>query len=83
MKKCRLFLLTVLLLSGTGLWAQAVGDYGSNNNGNWGVAGTWVVCQTAGQWTDAIAATNVPTTSTTVNFWIRAGHTVNLESSPK
>lgn len=83
MKKCRLFLLTVLLLSGTGLWAQAVGDYGSNNNGNWGIAGTWVVCQTAGQWTDAIAATNVPTTSTTVNFWIRAGHTVNVESSPK
>lgn len=74
-------LLSILLLSVNGLWAQAVGDYGSNGNGNWTTLGTWVVCKTAGQWTDATAATAAVTSST--NVWIRNGHTVIFDTSSK
>ena len=81
MRKLRLFLLSILVMSGTGLWAQAVGDYGSAASGNWGTVGTWVVCATAGTWTGATVATVVP--ASTNNVWIRSGHTVTVDVSGK
>lgn len=87
MKQFRLFSLIAalcLLMAGTTARAQAVGDYGSNGDGNWGTAGTWVVCVTAGTWDGATTATSVTTSSTTtVSFYIRSGHTVVVEASPK
>ena len=84
MRKTKLFLFILIcsaFLSGN-IYAQAVGDYGSLATGNWGTTGAnWVVCQTAGQWTDAIAATVVP--PSTVNVWIRNGHTITVEASGK
>ena len=84
MRKTKLFLFILIcsaFLSGN-IYAQAVGDYGSLSTGNWGTTGAnWVVCQTAGQWTDAIAATVVP--PSTVNVWIRNGHTITVEASGK
>ena len=62
--------------------AQVPGDYGSAGTGNWGTTGAnWVICQTAGTWGDAVAATANPTATT--NVWIRNGHTVTLEASGK
>jgi len=61
--------------------AQAVGDYGSGTSGNWGSSSTWVVCKTAGQWSDATAATGTPGAS--VSVYIRNGHTVTLDASGK
>jgi len=61
--------------------AQAVGDYGSAASGNWGTAATWLVCKTAGQWTDATVATGTPGSS--INVYIRSGHTVTLDASGK
>jgi hypothetical protein len=78
----RLFLpLIVLLFSVNGLWAQAVGDYGSNASGNWTTVATWVVCVTPGTWTGATTATLA--TSATTNVWIRSGHTVLFDTSAK
>lgn len=73
-----LFLCSFLLVE---VNAQAVGDYGSGLSGNWGTAGTWLVCKTAGQWTDATVATGTPSAS--VNVYIRNGHTVTLDASGK
>lgn len=71
-----------LLSIPAGSFAQAVGDYGSAANGNWGTDGTnWVVCATAGQWTDATPASGAPTATT--NVWIRAGHTITAEATGK
>jgi hypothetical protein len=63
------------------LFAQAVGDYGSTASGNWTAPATWVVCKTAGQWTDATVATVIPTNST--NVVIRNGNTVVFDTSSK
>lgn len=77
MKKIRLFLFVVLLMSVTGLWAQAVGDYGSNATNNaWNTASNWLVCISSGTWDGATTATVAPLATT--NIWIRSGHTVTL-----
>ena len=62
-------------------YGQQVGDYGSAGNGLWGTASTWVVCQTAGQWSDATAASAAPSSS--INVWIRSGHIVTVDASGK
>ena len=80
MKQIRNFLLAALLMSGTGLWAQAIGDYGSNATNNaWNTATNWVVCTTIGTWDGATTATTAPLATT--NIWIRAGHAVTLPGS--
>ena len=81
MKKLFAFLMLITLsMSGTGLWAQAVGDYGSNATNNaWNTAGNWVVCVSAGTWDGATTATAAPLATT--NVWIRSGHTVTLPGS--
>ncbi len=82
MKKFNLlFVILIVITSLSFTYAQAVGDYGSAGNGNWGTAATWVVCQTAGTWADATAASSAPTSTT--NIWIRNGHTVTVEASGK
>jgi len=81
MKKIYLVLLLIISSSLYQICAQAVGDYGTSGSGNWSSTGTWVVCQTAGQWTDATAATATPNASN--NIFIRAGHTVTLDASGK
>ncbi|MBI5476171.1 MAG: InlB B-repeat-containing protein, partial [Ignavibacteriales bacterium] len=57
------------------------GDYGTAASGNWGVAGTWVICATNGTWVGATAAGAAPTSA--VNAWVRGGHKLNVESSGK
>ncbi len=71
----------VLIAVTSAMFSQAVGDYGSAASGNWGTAGTWVVCATNGTWDGATAATVVPNAA--VNVWVRTGHTVTVEASPK
>ena len=86
MKQTKLFFLfTALCLFwlNTNLRAQAVGDYGSAASGNWGTAATWVVCVTPGTWDGATAAASLPSSATTISFWIRSGHTVIMEASTK
>ncbi len=63
-------------------FGQAVGDYGSAAVGpaNWGTAGSWVVCVSAGTWAGATVATVVPNNLTSV--WIRAGHTITMNGNP-
>ena len=80
MRKIRHFLLVILLMSGTGLWAQAIGDYGSAATNNaWNTASNWVVCVTNGTWDGATTATVAPLVTT--NIWIRSGHTITLPAS--
>lgn len=82
MKKLLLsFSVLVVFAFTTNVFSQAVGDYGSAASANWGVASTWVICQTAGTWADAIPAGGVP--GQTNNIWIRSGHTVTVEASGK
>ena len=84
MKQFRLFSMIAalcLLMAGTTARAQAVGDYGSNGDGNWTANATWVVCVTAGTWVGATSAT--AGTSNTTNVWIRNGHTVIFDTSSK
>ena len=83
MKRSLFFLIALCLIATSVLQAQSVGDYGSAANGNWGTAGTWVVCQTNGTWEGTTAATSLPTSATTISFFVRSGHTVILEASPK
>jgi len=72
----------VFLLSVSGIFAQAVGDFGSKATGNWGTDGTnWIVCVTPGQWSDATQALVAP--AATDNVWIQAGHTVTAEATGK
>ena len=84
MKQAKLFFLfTAICFFGfnPNLRAQAVGDYGSANSGNWTANATWVVCVTAGTWDGATPATTA--TSATTNVWIRSGHTVQFDASSK
>ncbi|GEM_PF-1366116 len=85
MKKTTQFVVQILLLAlltSSMAWAQAVGDYGSLGTGNWGTTGAnWVVCVTPGTWVGATAAGAAPTSA--VNVWIRTGHSVTVEASPK
>lgn len=82
MKKLLLsFFVLVVFAFTTNVFSQAVGDYGSAASANWGVASTWVICQTAGTWGDAIPAGGVPGQTNTI--WIRSPHTVTVESSGK
>jgi len=78
----QLFVISAILLSITGLRAQAVGDYGSAASGNWtAFATTWVVCVTPGTWVGATAATAIP--ATTTNVWIHSGHIIKFDTSSK
>lgn len=75
--KTVIILLTVTISAS----AQEVGDYGSAGSANWNVAANWLVCVTPGTWDGAATATAQPTS--TVNVWIRSGHTITLEASGK
>ncbi|RCK71585.1 MAG: Lead, cadmium, zinc and mercury transporting ATPase [Ignavibacteriae bacterium] len=84
MKKLKLFLTTslMMLIISSISFSQAVGDYGSAGSGNWGTTGAnWLVCVTPGTWDGATPAPGAP--DSTKNVWIRLGHTVLVETSPK
>lgn len=81
MKKLYVIMLLVFSFSLAENMAQAVGDFGSGTTGNWGTAATWLICKTAGQWTDATVATGTPGVSN--NVFIRSGHTITLDASGK
>lgn len=84
MKKLKLFLTTslMMLIISSISFSQEVGDYGSAGSGNWGTTGAnWLVCVTPGTWDGATPAPGAPTSTT--NVWIRSGHTVVVEASPK
>jgi len=81
MKRSFTTLVLLMLFLTIRLYSQAVGDYGSAMSGNWGTSGTWVVCQTQGQWTDATPAPSAPTSTT--NVWIRSGTVVTVDASGK
>jgi hypothetical protein len=77
--------LTLVLIFSVGVWAQAVGDYGSNlsgGTGSWSAVGTWMVCTSAGTWAGATSpALSVPTSTTTVNFFILGTDQVNVDAN--
>ncbi len=82
MKNVYIFLTFMLIITISITYGQQVGDYGSAGSGNWGTTGTnWVVCQTEGTWADAIPASTNPDSLN--NVWIRSGHTIIVEQSPK
>jgi hypothetical protein len=69
-----------LLSIPAGIFAQAVGDYGSSATNNaWNTATNWVVCIKTDTWEGATTATTAPLATT--NVWIRSGHTVTLPAS--
>ena len=81
-----LFVVIIGMILTTNLFGQtptpAVGDYGSLGTGNWGTTGAnWLVFVSAADWSDATAALGAPTSS--MNVWIRSGHTVTMEASSK
>lgn len=67
----------VLLVFQITLRSQVAGDYGSAATGTWSSVGSWLVFNTAADWSDATAAPGLPTAST--NVYIRAGHTITLD----
>lgn len=61
--------------------AQEVGDYGSAGSATWATAANWLVCVTPGTWDGATTATAQP--NSTVNVWVRSGHTITVDASGK
>ena len=80
LKRVGILLVMFLLFVGKS-WGQVAGDYGSNNAGptSWNTPGNWVVCITNGTWAGATIAASVP--GNLNNVWIRAGHTINFNTS--
>ena len=73
-----LMLWVLQLVCSPGIIAQTLGDYGSANPGpaSWNNAGSWVIFQTTGDWSDATPAVVIPGATDAV--WIRSGHVIRV-----
>jgi hypothetical protein len=79
MRKTLLLSLFLLFLSFNQVFAQAVGDYGSNSTGIWGTGYSWLVCTSAGTWAGATTTTTQP--SSTKNVWIKGTDVVTVSQA--
>jgi hypothetical protein len=79
MRKTLLLSLFFLFLGFNQIFAQAVGDYGSNSTNIWGTGYSWLVCTSAGTWAGATTTTTQPSSSK--NVWIKGTDVVTISQS--
>ncbi len=73
------FIAALVAVMGSIVTAQNIGDYGSAASGNWSALGSWVVCQTNGDWGDAIPAVSLPIATDKV--YILDDHTITIDQN--